>query len=62
MNDKKHEWVVHVTGADDVHPMIDELTALREANSINRQMAERDRHEYDPICFAIVKDRSVEAV
>lgn len=55
------QWVVHVTGADDIHDMPDELTALREANALNKlNWQQRERHEYDPICVAIAKPASEE--
>lgn len=56
------DWVVHLIGADDVFPQPDELTALREANALNKAIAQRARHEHDPFCVALVKDRATETV
>jgi len=58
----KPQWVVHVIGPDDVHPQPDELTALREANALNKALARRERSELDPFCMAVVKDRTTEEV
>jgi hypothetical protein len=56
------KWVVHVIGPDDVNPQPDELTALREANAMNKFLAQRTRYEHDPFCIAVAKDEATEAV
>ena len=56
------KWVIHITKVDDVTPVPDELTALRVANDINRLLAEMNRTEHMPICYAIVKDAEAEVV
>lgn len=59
---EKHVWVIHVTGADDLLTQAGELEALRLANGMNRMMAEMERDEHTPVCYAIVKNASVEDV
>lgn len=56
------EWVMHIIGPDEVHPMPDEITALRKANEANKFLASRERHEYDPFVIALAKDASAERV
>lgn len=58
----KRDWVVHVLGADDVHEQPNELTALREANGMNKLIAQQPHGDPYPFCIAVAKDRSIEAV
>lgn len=60
MAQKEPDWVIHITGADDVIEQPDELTALRRANALNKAVAADEHHEYDPFVVALVKDRSSE--
>lgn len=64
MSDLKSNWVVHVVGPDDVLPQPDELTALREANALNKAMLDFKikRPDNDVLCVAVAKDAAVEAV
>jgi len=52
-------WQVQVTGPDDVFDHTDELTALRQANNINRGVLDhRKGHENDenwPFMMAVVE-------
>ncbi len=57
---EEHDWVIHITGSDDVLPQPDEVTALREANATNKLVASRERHPHDPVMIALVKDRKQE--
>lgn len=41
------DWYVHILGPDDVIEQPDEVTALREANALNRHIA-RTRLPNDP--------------
>jgi hypothetical protein len=54
------KWVVHIIGQDDMFDMPDELTALRNANGINLDLAtlleENGRTEHDPYVFAVVRN------
>lgn len=59
MNEK---WVVHIIGPDDVIEQPDELTALREANGINKAVLTLDRTENTPFVMAVVKDANTEDV
>ena len=61
MDETNADWVVHVIGADDVFTQRDELTALREANKINKVISQ-ERQPGDPFCVALVKNRAVEEV
>jgi hypothetical protein len=54
--------VVHVLGSDDVFDQPDELTALREANAINKAIWSQERHEHDPLVVALVKDKLKESL
>lgn len=51
------KWVVHIVGQDDFFECRDEITALRNANEINQDIAElaKDRHPDDPFVMAIAK-------
>jgi len=65
MSKVKSTWVVHVIGPDDVHPQPDELTALREANEMNKATLQYrlNRPElHDILCVAVAKDSAVEDV
>lgn len=59
MNEK---WVVHIIGPDDVIDQPDELTALREANRINKAVLTLARTENTPFVMAVVKDANTEDV
>ena len=50
-------WQVHVAGPDDIHQHKDELSALRHANSVNRQfVSDCIKHPYDMVlCVATVR-------
>jgi hypothetical protein len=56
------DWVIHILGPDDVHPRADEITALREANALNKASWSQERHEHDPLVIALVKNRKTEAI
>jgi hypothetical protein len=64
VSDLKSSWVVHVVGPDDVLPQPDEITALREANALNKAMLDfkTKRPDNDVLCVAVAKDAAVEAV
>ena len=55
-------WVVHIIGPDDVIEQPDELTALREANGINKAVLQLERTENTPYIMAVVKNANVEQV
>jgi hypothetical protein len=59
MNEK---WVVHIIGPDDVIEHTDELSALREANDINKAVITLERTENTPFVMAVVKDANTENV
>lgn len=62
MSDK---WVMHIIGPDEVHDMEDEITALREANKLNKRIVKwrnDDPSPHDPFVVALVKNSSVEEV
>lgn len=52
---KSSQWVVHILGPDDVIDQPDELTALREANGINKMIARKSRRPDDPFILAILQ-------
>lgn len=57
------KWVMHVIGPDEVHNMPDELTALREANKLNKNILKwrnEDPSPHEPFMVALVKDLDVE--
>jgi hypothetical protein len=57
----QEQWIVHVLGPDDVIDQPDELTALREANTLNRAIAESNcEHPDNPFCMAIVTNLILE--
>lgn len=56
------KWVVHIIGPDDVIEQPDELTALREANGINKSVLTLERTENTPFLMAVVKDANIENV
>ena len=59
------KWVVHIIGSDDVHDMPDEITALREANVINKgvvELMQKDPSPFNPFMVALVKDALIEDV
>lgn len=65
MSAESGKWVVHIIGPDDVHQQPDELTALREANAMNKSIIEYklSRPElHNILCVAVAKDASVEAI
>lgn len=49
-------WCVHVTGADDVHPMPSHSEALHEANLLNAFFVQQERQEVDPIMIAVATE------
>ena len=54
---EQHPFWVHAIGPDELHPFDDELTALREANHINKQyVSDRLAEPGDwPFMVALVK-------
>lgn len=54
------EWVVHIIGPDDVIEQPDEITALREANDLNKAILTLPRTENFPFVMAVVKDLTKE--
>lgn len=58
------KWVMHIIGPDDVIEYPDELTALREANKLNKALIEAmaERHPNDPVILAVAKNAAVEEV
>lgn len=60
---KAEKWVMQVIGPDEQHEMPDELTALREANKLNKRIVkwrEDDPSPHDPFMVAVVKNLAVE--
>lgn len=49
-------WCVHVTGADDVHPMPSHAEALQEANALNAVLVRNSHEEGDPIMIAVATE------
>lgn len=49
-------WCVHVTGADDVHPMPSREVALEEANALNTSICRIERQDIDPVLIAVVAE------
>ncbi|TDS82581.1 hypothetical protein [Comamonas sp. JUb58] len=49
-------WCVHVTGADDVHPMPSRKVALEEANALNTSICRIKRQDIDPVLIAVVAE------
>ncbi|WP_423933247.1 hypothetical protein [Comamonas sp. 23] len=49
-------WCVHVTGADDVHPMPSREVALEEANALNTSICRIKRQDIDPVLIAVVAE------
>ena len=49
-------WCVHVTGADDVHPMPSREVALEEANALNTSICRIKRQDVDPVLIAVVAE------
>ncbi|MFE1574355.1 hypothetical protein ACFIQG_21550 [Comamonas odontotermitis] len=47
-------WCVHLTGADDVHPMPSREVALEEANALNTSICRVKRQDVDPVLIAVV--------
>ena len=59
----KDMWVMHIIGTDDVHEMPDEVTALREANKLNKRVVDwrsNDPSPHDPFIVALAKNTAVE--
>lgn len=59
----KDRWVMHVTGPDDIHPMENEIEALRAANKLNKRVVEwrnNDPSPHDPFIVALVKNLATE--
>lgn len=54
-------WVMHIIGPDEIHDMPDEITALREANKLNKRIVkwrEDDPSPNDPFMVALVEERT----
>lgn len=61
--DKPGKWVMHVIGPDEVHDMPDEITALREANKLNKNILKwrnEDPSPHEPFMVALAKNLDVE--
>jgi hypothetical protein len=56
------DWIVHVLGPDDIISQPDEITALRQANIINKAFWKMPRNENDPIIVAIVKNKQTDSL
>ena len=56
MTEEAKLWCVHVTGADDVHPMPSRAEALEEANALNMVICRATHEEGDPVLWAIVTE------
>lgn len=54
-NARQPGWQIRVTTSDDIIPQPDEIMALREANEINKAMAELERTDNSPFVIAIVE-------
>ena len=57
------KWAMHIIGPDEIHDMPDELTALREANKLNKRIVKwrtDDPSPHDPFMVALVKNLEVE--
>lgn len=57
------KWIMHVIGPDEIHDMPDELTALREANKLNKRVVKwriDDPSPHDPFIVALVKNTATE--
>lgn len=63
-NNADDRWVMHIIGPDDVIEYPDELTALRKANELNKEMMKvmAERHPHDPVILAVAKNATVEEV
>jgi hypothetical protein len=62
---ERGKWVLHIVGPDDVIEMFDEITALREANKINKMILEcntADPSPHNPFIMAVAKDLTCEKV
>lgn len=60
---KDEKWVMHVIGPDEMHFMPDELTALREANKLNKKIVKwrnDDPSPHDPFMVALAKNMAIE--
>ena len=60
---RPEKWVMHVIGPDEVHDMPDELTALREANKLNKNIIKwrnEDPSPHEPYMVALVKNVAIE--
>jgi len=65
MRETSEKWVMHVIGPDEIHEMPDEITALREANKLNKNIVkwrEKDPSPHDPFMVALVKNVTGEEV
>lgn len=56
------KWIIHLIGPDDVIGQPDEITALREANLINKALLTLEQTENTPFVIAVVKDADTETV
>lgn len=56
------DWVVYITGMDEFTQWPDEITALREANKVNRGLVDYPLRDQRMKVVAVVKNRAVEAV
>jgi len=54
------KWVMHIIGPDEIHAMPDEITALREANKLNKRIVkwrQDDPSPHDPFMVALVEEQ-----
>jgi len=60
--DHSGTWVLHILGPDDVIQYPDELTALREANKLNKGLvaAMGEHNLNDPFVIGVVKNSDIE--
>ena len=58
----QEKWVVHIIGPDDVINQLDELTALRAANDLNKMIDIAHKKPDDPFVIAVVKNSILEEV
>lgn len=58
------KWVMHILGPDDVIEYPDEISALRAANLLNKNMAGEMSRQYpnDPFILAVAKNKNIEDV
>lgn len=56
----KERWVVHIIAKNELIYQRDELTALREANEINKDLIRLSKAGWLPTAIAIVRDDNTE--